>query len=73
MRRGIPMPEAVTTIRTVASIITSSSMYIWMFSDVIKLIRICVKVPVSTSSTARSFSPLRRLNTYVSSTMANID
>ena len=63
------MPEAVTTIRTVASIITSSSIYIGLFSEVIKLLRICMKVPVSAASVERSFSSLRRLNTYVRSTM----
>ena len=69
------MPEAVTTIRTVASIIASSSIYIGLFSEVIKLLRICVKVPVSTASVELSFSSLRRLNrsTYVRSTMTQKD
>ena len=48
------MPEAVTTIRIVASIITASSIYIGMSSEVIKLLRICMKVPVSTASAERS-------------------
>ena len=63
MRRGIPMPEAVTTIRTGANIITSSSIYIGMFSEVIKLLQICMKVPVSTASAERSLSSFRRLKT----------
>ena len=69
MRREIPMPEEVTAIRTVANIIRSSSTYIGMFSEVIKLLQICMKVPVSTASAERSLSSFRRLKTYLRSTM----
>ena len=57
------MPEAAPTIRTVAHIITASSLYIGMFSEVIKLLKICMKVPVSTASAERSLSSFRRLKT----------
>ena len=64
------MPEAFTAIRTVASIITSSSICIGMFSDVIKLLRICLKVGPTcldcVSGTIVLFSPtteyIRSLN-----------
>ena len=61
--------KAVTTIRTVANITTPSSIYIGMFSEVVKLLRIFMTVPVSTTSAERSFASLRRLKTYVRSTM----
>ena len=61
--------KVVTTIRTLADIITSSSIYIGMFSEVVKLLRIFMTVPVSTASAERSFSSLRRLKTYLRSTM----
>ena len=38
------MPKAATAIRTVANIITASSLYIGMFSEVIKLLKMCMKV-----------------------------
>ena len=59
--------KVVTTIRTLADIITSSSIYIGMFSEVVKLLRIFMTVPVSTASAERSFSSLRRLKTYLHS------
>ena len=61
--------KVVTTIRTLADIITSSSIYIGVFSVVVKLLRLFMAVPVSTASAERSCSSLRRLETYLRSTM----
>ena len=55
--------KAVTTIRTVANIITSSLIDIWLFSEVVRLLRIFTMVPVSTASTERPFSSIRQLET----------
>ena len=48
--------KAVTTIRTVANIITSSSIYIGMFSEIVKLLRIFMTVSTASAE--------RRLDTY---------
>ena len=40
-----------------------------IFTEVIKLIRLCLTVPVSSATTERSFSTFRRLKTFTRSTM----
>ena len=61
--------KTVSTVRSLASIIKSSTIGIGMFAEVVKLLRIFMTVPVSTATAERSFSALRRLKTYLRSTM----
>ena len=56
--------------RTLCDIMNEVSMSKEMFSEVHKLLKIFYTIPVTTSTAERSFSALRRLKTYLRSTMS---
>jgi hypothetical protein len=62
---------SVQNIRTMASMMKTSPIIISMFSEVALAIRILMTIPVTTAAPERSFSSLRRLKTYLRSTMSN--
>ena len=59
----------VTNVRTVAEILNQVSISKTMLSEVSRLIRIFLTIPVSTCTAERTFSSLKRLKTFLRSTM----
>lgn len=64
--------KAITTVRSLAEILKSSTLAIGMFSEVVKLLKIFLTIPVTTATAERSFSALRRLKTYLRSVTINL-
>ena len=60
----------VTNLRTVCDIMNSIESSKVMLSEVYKLLRISVTIPVTSSTAERTFSTLRRLKNYLRSTMS---
>ena len=61
--------KAITTVRSLAEILKSSTLAMGMFSEVVKLLKIFLTIPVTIATAERSFSALRRLKTYLRSIM----
>ena len=59
----------VTSLRTMCDIMNSISVSRTLFNQIDRLLHIILTVPVTTSTAERSFSTLRRLKTYLRSTM----
>ena len=59
----------VTNIRTIAHAMNTSDIYKKMLNKVDKLIKLYFTFPVTTASVVRSFSSLRRMKTFIRSTM----
>ena len=66
--RDLPV-KTVTTLSTVCEILSSNSSTKHLFSQVHKLLRIYLTIPMSNATAERSFSALRRLKTYLRATM----
>ena len=60
----------VTSVRTVCEIMQSVPVAQEMSCEVDKLLRIYLTIPVTTATAERSFSALRRIKTYLRSTMS---
>ena len=60
----------VTNVRTVCSIMAEISLGKEMLSEVVRLIKLFYTIPVTTSTAERTFSALRRLKTYLRTTMS---
>ena len=65
---SIPIRE-VTNVRTLSEVMNELSVSKGMLSQVDRLIRIFFTIPITTSTAERTFSTLRRLKTYLRSTM----
>ena len=61
--------KKVTNIRTISSAMLESSIYQKMLTEVHKLLMLYFIFPVTTSTAERSFSTLRRIKTFLRSTM----
>jgi len=61
--------KKVTSIKSLAQIVQASPLGIALFSEVTKLIRIFLTLPTTTATAERSFSCLRRIKSYLRSTM----
>ena len=61
--------KKVTNIRTISSVMLESSIYQKMLTEVHKLPMLYFTFPVLTSTAERSFSTLRRIKTFLWSTM----
>lgn len=66
---AIPIKE-VTNLRTLCDIINELSISKEMFLEVIRFLKIFYTLPVTTSTTECTFSALRRLKTFLRSTMS---
>jgi hAT family C-terminal dimerisation region len=61
----------VNTVRDICScFMTFGSLYDEVFSEVSRLIRLFLVIPATSATAERSFSAMRRLKTYLRSTMA---
>lgn len=61
--------KSVTNIRTIADGMNQSDIYKKMLGEIDKALKIYFTFPVTTATAERSFSSLRRLKTYLRSTM----
>ena len=59
-----------TNVRTIAEGMNQSDIYKKMLAEVDKMLKIYFTIPVTTATAERSFSTLRRLKTYLRSTMS---
>ena len=59
----------VTNVRTISDTMSTSSIYKNMLSEVDKLLKLYYTFPVTTATSERSFSSLRRLKTFLRTTM----
>ena len=62
--------KTVTSVRTIAEGMNQSDIYKRMLAEVDKMLKIYFTFPVTTATAERSFSSLRRLKTYLRSTMS---
>ena len=62
--------QRVTSLRTLCDVMNTVTVSRSMFNQINKLLRIVLTIPVTTSTAERSFSTLRRLKTYLRSTMS---
>ena len=69
VKQSDPRIRKVTTVQTVCSAMNSNKTYKQMLPEVQKLLRLYLTVPVTTSTSERSFSALKRLLTYLRATM----
>ena len=60
----------MTNARTICSIMAEISLGKEMLSEVVRLIKLFYIIPVTTSTAERTFSALRRLKTYLRTTMS---
>ena len=60
----------VTNVRTIADAMLKSEIYQNMLSEVNKMLTLYFTFPVTTATAERSFSSLRRIKTYLRSTMS---
>ena len=65
---SIPVTKA-TSIRTIAEAMNTSDVYKTMLSELNKLLQLYFTFPVTTATAERSFSSLRRIKTFLRSTM----
>lgn len=68
--RATPDVKKVTSIRTVCDAISSNHVYKGMLSSVHLLLRLYMTIPITSATSERSFSALRRLVTYLRSSMS---
>ena len=64
----VPGLKQISSVRSLADIIKQAGTIV-MFSEVLVLVKLFLTIPVTTASVERSFSALRRLKTYLRSTM----
>ena len=69
VKEAVPSVQKITSIRTVCEAMNVSSAYKSMLSEVNKLLRLYLTVPITSSTSERTFSVSKRLLTYVRSTM----
>ena len=68
IRQALPEVKKVTSVRTICEAMKSPP-YRTMLSEVHKLLRLYLTVPITSSTSERAFSTLRRLLTYLRSSM----
>lgn len=69
IKQASPCVRRVTSVRTIADAMNSQEVYKSLLSEVHKLIRLFLTLPVTSATSERTFSALRRLLTYLRATM----
>ena len=69
IKKATPYVKKVTAIQTICEAMNSNSVYKDMLSTVHQLIRLYMTVPITSATSERTFSALRRLLTYMRSSM----
>lgn len=62
---------SVTNVRTISDAMNTSCIYKTMLNEVDKLLKLYYTFPVTTATSERSFSSLRRLKTFLRGTMSD--
>ena len=63
--------KRVTSVRTIINAMAESDIYKGMLPEIDKLLKLYLTFPVTTATVERSFSSLRRVKTYLRSTMTS--
>ena len=63
--------KQVTSVRTITGAMAESDIYKGMLPEINKLLELYLAFPVTTATAERSFSSLRRVKTYLRSTMTS--
>ena len=69
INQALPIVEQVTNVRTVYDAMNANPVTKALLGEVHKLLRLYLNVPVSSATSVRTFSALRRLKNYMRSTM----
>ena len=69
IKKATPCVKKVTVIQTICEAMNSNSVYKDMLPTVHQLIRLYMTVPITSATSERTFSALRRLLTYMRSSM----
>ena len=69
VKEASPTVRKVTSVRTVCDAMNTNSAYKSMLPEVHKLLRLYLTVPLTSSTSERMFSAMKRLLTYLRSTM----
>jgi len=63
--------KQVTSVRTIVGAVAESDIYKGMLPEIDRLLKLYLTFPVTTATAERSFSSLRRVKTYLRSTMTS--
>ena len=69
IKKGTPEVKTVTSIHTVCEAMNSNELFKEMLPAVHKLLRLYLTIPITSATAERTFSALKRLSTYLRSTM----
>ena len=69
IKKGTPFVKKVTVIHTICEAMNSNNIFKDMLSTVHQLLRLYLTVPITSATSERTFSALRRLLTYLRSSM----
>ena len=67
--RSLFKTSVPTTVSDVTSVLRSTEGAALMLSEVVRFVELCLVLPATSASAERSFSALRRLKTYIRSTV----
>ena len=68
LQNSVPITK-VTNVRTIHSVMADTLLGKEMFPEILQLVKIFYTIPVTSSTAERTFSALRRLKTFLRSTM----
>lgn len=69
IKQALPMVKKVTSVHTLCEAMNTNSTYKSMLSEVHKSLRLYLTIPITSATSERTFSALRRVLTYLRSTM----
>lgn len=70
VRQALPSVSKVTSVRTICDAMNTQSVYKTMLSEVHNILRLFLTVPITSATSERSFSAMRRILTYLRSSMS---
>lgn len=70
VHEGLPSVKEVTSVRTICDAMNTQSVYKSLLSEVHNLLRLYLTIPVTSATSERSFSALKRVLTYLRSSMS---
>ena len=71
IKRSSQAIKQVTSVRTIVGAMAESDIYKGMLPEIDRLLKLYLTFPVTTATAERSFSSLRRVKTYLRSTMTS--
>ena len=70
IRQALPKVSRVTSVRTICEAMNTQNVYKSMLAQVHNLLRLYLTVPITSATSERTFSALRRILTYLRSSMS---